>query len=165
MNAFRAVKQTATINLRLPAQSIKRNLREMGLIKTFERSDDAEEPARVGTRKIGATRLICGIPSPAIKISGKAFRSNHHMQTKQSHAAQLSSRIESASEQLRENGAAALEWVAGYLERVESLPVLAQVKPGEILASLPQHPPPKAEPFEIFLPVRVRKSLPAINNG
>ena len=62
-------------------------------------------------------------------------------QAKTSGPAQLSSHLESASEQLREGGAAALEWVTKYLERVESLPVLSQVKPGEVLASLPQHPP------------------------
>ena len=35
---------------------------------------------------------------------------------------------------LREDGPAALEWAASYLERVGELPVLAQVKPGEIRA-------------------------------
>jgi hypothetical protein len=32
----------------------------------------------------------------------------------------------------RDDGAAALEWAASYLERVRELPVLAQVEPGEI---------------------------------
>jgi hypothetical protein len=31
---------------------------------------------------------------------------------------------------LRADGSAALDWAAGYLERVGELPVLAQVKPG-----------------------------------
>jgi aromatic-L-amino-acid/L-tryptophan decarboxylase len=48
---------------------------------------------------------------------------------------------------LREDGAAALEWVASYLERVRELPVLAQVDPGEIRARLPASPPEEPEPF------------------
>jgi aromatic-L-amino-acid/L-tryptophan decarboxylase len=47
----------------------------------------------------------------------------------------------------REDGAAALEWAAQYLERVRELPVLAQVEPGEIRARLPESPPERAEPF------------------
>ncbi len=37
----------------------------------------------------------------------------------------------------REDGAAALEWAARYLERVGELPVLAQVEPGDIRRALP----------------------------
>ncbi|HWH06404.1 MAG TPA: pyridoxal-dependent decarboxylase [Gaiellaceae bacterium] len=48
---------------------------------------------------------------------------------------------------LREDGAAALEWVASYLERVRELPVLAQVEPGQIRAALPAAPPEEPEPF------------------
>jgi aromatic-L-amino-acid/L-tryptophan decarboxylase len=47
----------------------------------------------------------------------------------------------------REDGAAALEWVASYLERVGELPVLAQVEPGEIRSRLPASPPEQSEPF------------------
>ena len=46
----------------------------------------------------------------------------------------------------REDGAAALEWAARYLERVDELPVLAQVKPGEIRDRLPDSPPEEPEP-------------------
>jgi aromatic-L-amino-acid/L-tryptophan decarboxylase len=60
----------------------------------------------------------------------------------------------------REDGAAALDWAARYLERVGELPVLAQVEPGEIRAQLPVSPPEQGEPFanvlrdvdEILLP-------------
>jgi aromatic-L-amino-acid decarboxylase len=51
------------------------------------------------------------------------------------------------SEEFRADLAAAAEWVAGYLERVGELPVLAQVEPGEIRAALPAAPPERAEPF------------------
>src|SRR5215467_13169236 len=47
----------------------------------------------------------------------------------------------------REDGAAALEWAARYLERVPELPVLAQVEPGELTAQLPGTAPEQPEPF------------------
>jgi aromatic-L-amino-acid/L-tryptophan decarboxylase len=60
----------------------------------------------------------------------------------------------------RDDGAAALEWAARYLERVGDYPVLAQVRPGDIRARLPASPPEQGEPFtdvlrdldEILLP-------------
>jgi aromatic-L-amino-acid decarboxylase len=60
----------------------------------------------------------------------------------------------------REDGAAALEWAAQYLERVGDFPVLAQVEPGDIRSRLPTAPPERGEPFadvlrdldEILLP-------------
>jgi aromatic-L-amino-acid/L-tryptophan decarboxylase len=48
---------------------------------------------------------------------------------------------------LRRDGAAALEWAARYLERVDELPVLAQVRPGQIRGRLPAHPPEEPEAF------------------
>jgi aromatic-L-amino-acid decarboxylase len=52
---------------------------------------------------------------------------------------------------LREDGAAALEWAARYLERVGDLPVLAQVAPGEIKNRLPASAPEQPEPFQAVL--------------
>ncbi|MDX6510622.1 MAG: aromatic-L-amino-acid/L-tryptophan decarboxylase, partial [Gaiellaceae bacterium] len=60
----------------------------------------------------------------------------------------------------REDGYAAVDWVADYLERVGELPVLAQVAPGDIRRALPPAPPEQGEPFadvlrdldEILLP-------------
>jgi aromatic-L-amino-acid decarboxylase len=51
----------------------------------------------------------------------------------------------------RDDGQAALDWVAGYLERVRDHPVLAQVEPGEIRARLPAAPPDEPEPFAAVL--------------
>src|SRR5207248_1661296 len=53
----------------------------------------------------------------------------------------------SSAGELRSDGAAALEWVASYLERVGELPVLAQVAPGEIRSRLPATAPDQPEPF------------------
>jgi aromatic-L-amino-acid/L-tryptophan decarboxylase len=51
----------------------------------------------------------------------------------------------------RDDGAAAIEWAARYLERVGDYPVLAQVEPGEIRARLPESPPERGEPFAAVL--------------
>jgi aromatic-L-amino-acid/L-tryptophan decarboxylase len=51
----------------------------------------------------------------------------------------------------RDDGAAAVDWVASYLERVGELPVLAQVEPGELRSRLPATPPATAEPFAAVL--------------
>jgi aromatic-L-amino-acid decarboxylase len=51
----------------------------------------------------------------------------------------------------REDGDAALDWVADYLERLREFPVLAQVQPGEIRARLPAEPPQGPEPFAAVL--------------
>src|SRR5690349_17048996 len=50
----------------------------------------------------------------------------------------------------------AAEWIARYLDDVDRLPVLAQVKPGEIAAALPEHPPAHGEPLEAILGRRPR---------
>ncbi len=51
----------------------------------------------------------------------------------------------------REDGQAALEWAARYLETVGEYPVLAQVAPGEIRSRLPVGPPERGEPFSAVL--------------
>ena len=51
----------------------------------------------------------------------------------------------------RDDGAAALDWVASYLEGVRERPVLAQVAPGDVKAALPQGPPAEPEPFSAVL--------------
>ena len=64
----------------------------------------------------------------------------------------------------RTDGAAALEWAARYLERVDELPVLAQVKPGELSARLPLSPPEQAEPFANVLRDLDELIVPALTN-
>jgi aromatic-L-amino-acid decarboxylase len=51
----------------------------------------------------------------------------------------------------RDDGAAALEWAASYLERVRELPVLSRVEPGSIRAALPERAPESPEPFSAVL--------------
>jgi aromatic-L-amino-acid/L-tryptophan decarboxylase len=51
----------------------------------------------------------------------------------------------------REDGIAAVEWIASYLEGVRERPVLARVAPGGIKAALPAAPPDEPEPFDAVL--------------
>ncbi len=41
-------------------------------------------------------------------------------------------------EEFRKRGRQVVDWLADYMERVESLPVLSRVEPGEIRARLPK---------------------------
>jgi aromatic-L-amino-acid/L-tryptophan decarboxylase len=54
-------------------------------------------------------------------------------------------------DEFREYGRQVVDWIADYQERVESLPVLAQVAPGDIRAALPAEPPEQGEPFAAVL--------------
>lgn len=65
---------------------------------------------------------------------------------------------------LREDGAAALEWAARYLERLPELPVLAQVRPGELSAKLPAAAPEEPESFADVLRDLDELLLPAFTN-
>src|SRR5258707_9896052 len=51
-------------------------------------------------------------------------------------------------EEFRRHGHAMVDWIADYYSRVETFPVLAQVRPGEIRAKLPSGPPLRGESFE-----------------
>jgi aromatic-L-amino-acid decarboxylase len=54
-------------------------------------------------------------------------------------------------EEFRRHGHAVVDWIADYQSRVESFPVLSQVEPGQIRASLPENPPAAGEPFVALL--------------
>ncbi len=54
-------------------------------------------------------------------------------------------------DEFREHGYAVVDWIADYMNRVESLPVLSQVKPGDIRAALPTAPPESGESFGVML--------------
>jgi aromatic-L-amino-acid decarboxylase len=59
--------------------------------------------------------------------------------------------VTGSSVDLRRDGAAALEWVARYLEGIRDYPVRAAVEPGWVRAQLPASPPEQAEPFDAVL--------------
>ena len=67
-------------------------------------------------------------------------------------------------EEFRRYGRAVVDWIADYQSRVESFPVLSQVKPGEIRAALPAHPPAKGEAFEALLKDVEKLILPGVTH-
>ncbi|HEY3461947.1 MAG TPA: aminotransferase class V-fold PLP-dependent enzyme, partial [Gaiellaceae bacterium] len=71
---------------------------------------------------------------------------------------------EASVSSFREDGAAALEWAARYLERVGELPVLAQVEPGELSARLPASAPEQPESFADVLRDLDDVLLPALTH-
>jgi len=56
-----------------------------------------------------------------------------------------------SAEQFRHHGKQVVDWISDYYARIESLPVLSQVRPGEIRQALPDHPPAHGEAFESLL--------------
>src|SRR5512141_2221730 len=67
-------------------------------------------------------------------------------------------------EEFRRWGYAVVDWVADYQRRVESLPVLSRVQPGQIRASLPAEPPQRGEPFNAILADVEKLILPGITH-
>jgi aromatic-L-amino-acid/L-tryptophan decarboxylase len=66
--------------------------------------------------------------------------------------------------ELREQGRRASDWIADYLSRVESLPVLARVAPGEVAASLPAEAPEEGEAMDTILADLDRLVVPGITH-
>jgi aromatic-L-amino-acid decarboxylase len=69
-----------------------------------------------------------------------------------------------SAEEFRRQGRAVVDWIADYMENVESYPVLSRVAPGEVRASLPASPPQEGEPFETILADVDRLILPGITH-
>ena len=67
-------------------------------------------------------------------------------------------------DEFRKHGREVVDWIADYYERIESLPVLSQVAPGEIRAALPDEPPEQGEPFSALLADLDRVLLPGITH-
>ena len=64
----------------------------------------------------------------------------------------------------REDGYAAVDWAARYLETVDELPVLARVEPGELSARLQAEAPEQGEPFANVLRDMDELILPALTH-
>ena len=67
-------------------------------------------------------------------------------------------------DEFRRHGHAVVDWIADYHKRIESFPVLSQVKPGEIRAALPANPPAQGEPFSAWLKDVEQLILPGITH-
>lgn len=67
-------------------------------------------------------------------------------------------------DEFRRHGHAVVDWIADYYSRIESFPVLSQAKPGQIRASLPEHPPEQGEAFEAMLADVEKLILPGLTH-
>ncbi|MCA9540471.1 MAG: aminotransferase class V-fold PLP-dependent enzyme [Myxococcales bacterium] len=66
--------------------------------------------------------------------------------------------------EFRAAGYAAIDWIADYLEKIETRPVLSTIKPGAVAAALPAHPPAQGEPFSAMLADLERIVMPGITH-
>lgn len=67
-------------------------------------------------------------------------------------------------EVFRTQGRELVERVARYLEEVESHPVLARVRPGEVAGALPAHPPASGEPLDAIVEDVFRILVPGLTH-
>jgi aromatic-L-amino-acid decarboxylase len=67
-------------------------------------------------------------------------------------------------DQFRAAGHELVDWIARYMERVEELPVLSQVGPGEIRSRLPANPPEEGESFSAMMADVEEVILPGITH-
>ena len=69
-----------------------------------------------------------------------------------------------SAEDFRRFGHEIVDWIANYFERIEELPVLAQIEPGDLKAQLPSTPPSQGEPMEAILTDIDRLIVPALTH-
>ena len=72
--------------------------------------------------------------------------------------------VHMTSNEFRESGKQLIDWLADYYQRVEEFPVLAQVKPGEIRASLPTDPPQSGVAFDAIVEQLNSKIMPGVTH-
>ena len=68
------------------------------------------------------------------------------------------------AEEFRRYGHEIIDWIADYFDRIEDLPVLAQIEPGDLKAQLPSSPPKKGEPMDAILVDVDRLIVPALTH-
>ncbi len=67
-------------------------------------------------------------------------------------------------DEFRRYGHAVVDWIADYHSRIESFPVLSQVKPGEIRGALPKDPPANGEAFDTIFKDVEHLILPGVTH-
>ena len=68
------------------------------------------------------------------------------------------------SNTFRKHGHEMVDWIADYLEHSDRYPVLARVKPGDIMAALPDRAPEDGEPFEAIMADFERVLVPGLTH-
>lgn len=66
--------------------------------------------------------------------------------------------------EFRRAGRAVVDWIADYLDSVESRPVLSRARPGEIRAAMPSEPPESGDGVEAWLADIERIVLPGLTH-
>jgi aromatic-L-amino-acid decarboxylase len=67
-------------------------------------------------------------------------------------------------EEFRQFGHQLIDWIADYFDRIEELPVLAAIEPGDLKAQLPSAPPLRGEPMEQIVGDVDRLIVPALTH-
>ena len=69
-----------------------------------------------------------------------------------------------STEEFRRYGHELIDWIAGYNERIEELPVLSQIEPGDLKAQLPSAPPEHGQPMPDIIADIDRLIVPALTH-
>ncbi len=72
--------------------------------------------------------------------------------------------VHMSAEEFRKHGKQVVDWIADYMTEIESYPVRAQVRPGEVRAALPAHAPESGEQFDEILADLNRIVLPGVTH-
>ncbi len=67
-------------------------------------------------------------------------------------------------EEFRRFGHELIDWIADYFDKIEELPVLASIEPGDLKAQLPSSPPQQGEPMEKIIADIDRLVVPALTH-
>ena len=69
-----------------------------------------------------------------------------------------------SAEEFRRFGHELIDWISDYFERIEDLPVLSQIEPGDLKAQLPTAPPQKGEAMSDIIADVDRLIVPALTH-
>ncbi len=69
-----------------------------------------------------------------------------------------------SKDEFRRFGHELIDWIADYFERIEDLPVLSQIEPGDLKAQLPATPPEHGESMEAIIADVDQLILPALTH-
>jgi aromatic-L-amino-acid decarboxylase len=67
-------------------------------------------------------------------------------------------------DEFRRHGHRVIDWIADYWERLDDLPVLSQVEPGDVAGQLPAHPPRDPEDFGALIDDLDRVVVPGLTH-
>jgi aromatic-L-amino-acid decarboxylase len=68
------------------------------------------------------------------------------------------------ADEFRKQAQRVMQWIGDYLERPERFPVLANVRPGDVAATIPEEPPAQAESLDAVLDDFERLIVPGVTH-